>query len=296
MTFSTVSTVNGLRVAIAQARKRGQHIAFVPTMGALHAGHASLIHRALGRQHFVVVSIFVNPTQFRPQEDYSRYPRTLEQDQILCQSAGANLIFAPTVEEMYGQSSFAAGEPAVSTFIEVPGLSDVLEGASRPGHFRGVATVVAKLIHQVQPDTAYFGQKDAQQLAVIRRMVQDLQMPVQIMGCPTQREEDGLAMSSRNRFLNTEQRAHSAILFRTLCEIKDRVLVGERDAKVITDVMHQMLDATPGCERDYAVIVDPNTFQPIQRIHQHALALIAARFGQTRLIDNLNLIDGNRLS
>lgn len=296
MPLSTVSTVRELRHAVAQARQRGQRIALVPTMGALHEGHASLIRQAHGASTFIVVSIFVNPTQFRPNEDYTRYPRTPEHDQALCQAAGAHLIFAPTVEEMYGQASFAAGETATSTFIEVPGISDLLEGSSRPGHFRGVATVVAKLFNQVLPDDAYFGQKDAQQLAVLRRMVRELQIPVNIVGCPTLREHDGLAMSSRNRYLNAEQRQHCTVLYRALCELKERVQDGERDAEFLEVVMRGLLDDTPGCERDYAVIVNPDTFQQIKCIDGHALALIAARFGSTRLIDNCLIAANNTIT
>ena len=288
--MNTVTTVRELRTAVMQARRQGKRIGLVPTMGALHEGHGSLIRRAAEDGTYVVVSIFVNPTQFRPSEDYSRYPRTLEQDQQLSAKAGAQLIFAPTVEEMYGGLSFAAGDEARSAYIEVPGLSDVLEGKMRPGHFRGVAPVVAKLFHQSQPDTAYFGEKDAQQLAVIRQMVRDLHMPVEIVGCPTLREADGLAMSSRNRYLNPEQRERSSVLFHALSEAKDRVREGERDGEVLRAVMSGMLDDTPGCEREYALVVDPATFQPVSRIRDAALAVIAARFGATRLIDNMALI------
>jgi pantoate--beta-alanine ligase len=259
-------------------------------MGALHEGHASLVRRAVEPGVFVVVSIFVNPTQFRPNEDYQRYPRTLEHDHQLCQQAGADLIFAPTVEEMYGSRSYAAGESANSTFVEVPGFSEILEGASRPGHFRGVATVVAKLFHQVKPDIAYFGQKDAQQLAVLRRMVADLCMPIEIVGCPTLREHDGLAMSSRNRYLTPEQRANCIVIYQALNEARERVREGERDAAFLQVVMRGMLDDTPGCEPDYALIVNPETFLQLQSIDGPALALIAARFGTTRLIDNIELM------
>lgn len=285
----TITTVRELRQAVKQARQAGKTIAFVPTMGALHEGHASLIRRAVSPHAYIVVSIFVNPTQFRPSEDFNRYPRTLEHDLQLCQQSGAHLIFAPTVEEMYGTHSFAAGEKASSSFVEVPGISDVLEGRSRPGHFRGVATVVAKLFHQVQPDVAYFGQKDAQQLAVIRRMVADLHIPVEIVACPTLREDDGLAMSSRNRYLSPEQRTQCTVIYHALSEARERVQEGERDAHFLEVLMKGMLQDTPGCEPDYAVIVDPETFVPKEKINGPALALIAARFGTTRLIDNLLL-------
>lgn len=290
--MNTVTTVRELRNAVTHARKQGHRIGLVPTMGALHAGHGSLIRQAKADRTYAVVSIFVNPTQFRPNEDFARYPRTLEQDQTLCREAGAQLVFAPTVEEMYGKASFAAGEEAKSTFIEVPGVSDVLEGKFRPGHFRGVATVVAKLFHQVQPDLAYFGQKDAQQLSVIRQMVRDLQMPVEIVGCPTLREDDGLAMSSRNRYLSPEQRERSTVLYHALCEARDRVREGERDGEVLRAVMSGMLDDSPGCEREYALVVDPATFLPVSTLDGTALAILAARFGTTRLIDNMELVIG----
>ena len=315
MSLHIVTTVQELRRAVHAARQQGRTISFVPTMGALHEGHASLIRQAasvgvqpsgcsststinreLQHQPFVVVSIFVNPTQFRPSEDFARYPRTLELDQALCAQAGAHLIFAPTVGEMYGTASFAAGETAISTFIEVPGLSDILDGTSRPGHFRGVATVVAKLFHQVRPDLAYFGQKDAQQLAVIRQMVRDLHMLIEIVGCPTMREADGLAMSSRNRYLTKEQRQQCTVLYHALNEVKERVEEGEHDAEFLQVIMTGMLDDTPGCDRDYALVVNPVNFQPVQRIEGNALAVIAARFGTTRLIDNMALTSHTSLS
>lgn len=291
MSLPVVNAVESIRLAVAEVRRAGDSIAFVPTMGALHEGHASLVRQAAAgsRSPFVVVSIFVNPTQFRPTEDYTRYPRTLEADSTLCEKAGAHLIFAPTVEAMYGTGSFAAGEQASSTFVEVPGLSDVLEGASRPGHFRGVATVVAKLFLLVQPDVAYFGQKDAQQLAVIRRMVSELHFPIKIVGCPTLRETDGLAMSSRNRYLTPEQRERCTVIYHTLSEAAERVREGERDTGKLQQLMAEMLDQTVGCERDYALVVDPLTFQPMKKIKGDALAVVAAKFGSTRLIDNMLL-------
>jgi pantoate--beta-alanine ligase len=285
-----ITTVHDLRQAVKQARQLDKTIGLVPTMGALHPGHGSLIRQAASECSLVVVTIFVNPTQFRPSEDFTKYPRTLDADQALCQDHGAHLIFAPSVEEMYGQSSFAAGEEANSSFVEVPGLSDILEGKSRPGHFRGVATVVAKLFLQAQPDKAYFGQKDAQQLAVIRQMVRDLHFPIEIVGCPTLREDDGLAMSSRNRYLTPEQRAQATVIYHTLCEVKERVADGERDAEFLQTLMRGMLDDAPGCHRDYALIVHPTTFQTLKHIEFEAQAIIAARFGTTRLIDNMMLL------
>ncbi|HMO37489.1 MAG TPA: pantoate--beta-alanine ligase, partial [Gemmatales bacterium] len=245
MAIALVETVKELRSRLAQARGEGRSIAFVPTMGALHAGHAKLVEQAAAGpgKPLVVVSIFVNPTQFRPEEDFQRYPRTLEADRALCEASGAHLIFAPTVETMYGRGSFSAGQSASSTFVEVPGLSEVLEGASRPGHFRGVATVVAKLFLLVQPDFAYFGQKDAQQLAVLRRMVRELHFPITLVGCPTVREPDGLAMSSRNRYLSPEQRAHSTVLYRALGRAAELVQAGERDCRKLEQAMTNMLDS-----------------------------------------------------
>lgn len=289
MKTTIVSTVNELRQAVRHCRKQGHSIGFVPTMGALHAGHASLVTRSVEECAFTVVSIFVNPTQFRPNEDYNKYPRTLEKDVELCRQAGAQLVFAPSVEEMYGKASFAAGENARSTFVEVPGISDILEGKSRPGHFRGVATIVNKLFNQVQPDKAFFGQKDAQQVAVIQAMVRELSMPVEIVVCPTTREEDGLAMSSRNRYLTAKQRENATVLYHALNEARERVIEGERDAELLQVIMAGMLDDTPGCEREYVIIVDPDTFQPLKRVETPSLALIAARFGETRLIDNMFL-------
>lgn len=288
-------SVRELRQAVRQARQEGKTIGFVPTMGALHDGHASLVRQAATDCSFVVVSIFVNPTQFRPSEDFNRYPRTLEHDQSLCRNSGAHLVFVPSVEEMYGTASFAAGEMATSSFVEVPGLSDVLEGKSRPGHFRGVATVVAKLFNQVQPDRAYFGQKDAQQLAVLRQMVRELHFPVHIIACPTLREADGLAMSSRNRYLTPEQRQQSVVLYHALCEARDRVQQGEKDAELLRILMTEMIDGTPGCQLDYALVVNPDNYQPLQRVEGNVLAVLAARFGNTRLIDNMELSPGKMI-
>lgn len=289
MNTTIVSTVRELRQAVHQSRKKRQRIGFVPTMGALHAGHVSLIKRSVEECDYSVVSIFVNPTQFRPSEDYHKYPRTLEKDVEMCNQAGAQLVFTPSVEEMYGKASFAAGERARSTFVEVPDISDILDGKSRPGHFRGVATVVNKLFNQVLPDKAYFGQKDAQQVAVIQTMVRELSMPVEIVVCPTMRENDGLAMSSRNRYLTSKQRENATVLYHALNEVRERVIEGERDAGLLQVIMAGMLEETEGCEKEYSVIVNPETFQPISRIEGPALALIAARFGETRLIDNMQL-------
>ncbi len=289
-TISSVTTIREVRKAVRAARKNVKSIGLVPTMGALHEGHVSLVRHAASECSFVVVSIFVNPTQFRPEEDFTRYPRTPALDQALCEKGGAHLIYAPTVEEMYGSGSFAAGQAAKSCYVEVPGLCDVLEGQVRPGHFRGVASVVLKLFNQVQPDRAYFGQKDAQQLAVIRKMVRELDVAVEVIGCPTVRDEDGLALSSRNIYLNSEQRRHAPVLYRALSEAKERVQAGEKDADMLRVAMAELLDETPGCVRDYALVVNPGTFEPLTKISGEALAVIAARFGKTRLIDNMTMM------
>jgi len=276
-----VTTVSELRKLIGQARQAGQRIGFVPTMGALHEGHASLIRAARRETDFVVVSIFVNPTQFGPNEDYQRYPRTPQADALLCQREGVDLIFAPTVEEMY--------PPGYCTWVEVTGLQDVLCGRSRPGHFRGVATVVLKLFHLVQPDIAYFGQKDAQQARIIRQLVRDLNVPVKIRVCPIVREPDGLAMSSRNAYLSPEQRRQATVLYRALCAAKELVEQGERHAERVRQHMVRLIEATPGAVLDYAEIMDPETLQPVREIQQPVLAALAVRIGPARLIDNMTL-------
>jgi pantoate--beta-alanine ligase len=288
MSIHTVVTVRELRQLVEGARRTGKSVGLVPTMGALHQGHASLIGRAAVECDTVIVSIFVNPTQFRPEEDLARYPRTPEEDEALCGRSGAKVIFAPSVEEMYG-NSLAAGQAARSTYVEVPGLSEIFEGRSRPGHFRGVATVVLKFFSQTQPDRAYFGQKDAQQLAVIRRMVRELDIPVDIVACPTVRETDGLALSSRNVYLSPEQRLSATVLHRALLDARQRAQAGEQDAELLGALMAAMIDETPDCKVDYATVVDPGSFQPLKRIEGEALGLLAMQVGKTRLIDNMLL-------
>ncbi|HEX6972338.1 MAG TPA: pantoate--beta-alanine ligase, partial [Limnochordia bacterium] len=230
-----------------------------------------------------VVSIFVNPLQFGPHEDYDRYPRTLAADRALCVAEGVDLIFAPSVAEMYPD-----GVP-MATYVEVGGLAERLEGASRPGFFRGVATVVAKLFHIVQPDVAYFGEKDAQQLAVIRRMVRDLNLPLVVRAVPTVREPDGLAMSSRNQYLSAEERAAARVLSRALAAATRLVKRGERAAGTLEAAMREIIDQEPLAVLDYAVVADPETFAPVERLDGPALALLAVRIGGTRLIDNVRL-------
>ncbi len=254
---------------------------FVPTMGYLHEGHLSLVRRARAENDHVAVSIFVNPTQFGPHEDYDRYPRDLERDLRLLEPLGVDLVFAPSVEEMY-PSGF-------QTWVVVEEVSRPLEGAARPGHFRGVATVVAKLFHIVQPDRAYFGQKDAQQVAVIRRMVRDLNFPVEIVVCPTVREPDGLAMSSRNTYLSPEERRAATVLFRALQAAKARYEAGERDAERLREAMREVIGAEPLARLDYVSVADPETMQELSRVEGRALLSLAVYIGKTRLIDNILL-------
>ncbi|HZT80648.1 MAG TPA: pantoate--beta-alanine ligase [Gemmataceae bacterium] len=276
-----VADVASARRAVAGARRRGLSIGLVPTMGALHAGHASLLRAARKETGFVVVSVFVNPTQFGPHEDLARYPRPFEQDVDLCRREGADLIFHPEPAVMY--------PPGFRTWVEVHGLQDVLEGASRPGHFRGVATVVLKLFNIVQPDRAYFGQKDAQQARIIRQMVRDLDVPVAVAVCPTVREPDGLALSSRNQYLQPGQRRHAAALHAALEEGRRLVEGGERDPEAVRRAMADRIAATPGAVLDYAAVVDADSFLPPDRLRGRVLLALAVRFGATRLIDNLPL-------
>lgn len=275
-----VSTVSELRRAVTSARRRGMTIGFVPTMGALHAGHSALIERAESGCNFVVVSIFVNPTQFGPDEDFQRYPRTLDADIALCRDLGVDLIYVPDVTEIYPEK--------FTTFVEIGQLGEIYEGAMRPGHFRGVGTVVLKLLNQVNPDMAYFGQKDAQQVAVIRQLVRDFDVPVRLAVVPTVREPDGLALSSRNRYLGPAQRRQATILHKALSAARQLWQTGQRDAQAISDLMSQTVAGEPNVVLDYAAVVDPLTFGPPA---QTALAIIAVSFGSTRLIDNM-LLEG----
>ncbi len=276
-----VTTIADVRAEVEEARRLGMTVLFVPTMGALHEGHASLI-RAAGRPSaFVVVSIFVNPTQFGPNEDFARYPRTLDADQKLCTEAGANLIFAPTAEEMYPDSPL--------TSVEVAELQDVLCGPLRPGHFRGVCTVVLKLFNIVAPDVAMFGEKDFQQSRIIRRMVRDLNVPVEIQIEPTVREADGLALSSRNRYLTAEQRAAAPGIHRALQAVRSRAQAGETDVTRLEQSLRAELEAIPGARVEYARIVDAETLQTPAKLDRPAAAAVAVILGNTRLIDNVLL-------
>jgi pantoate--beta-alanine ligase len=274
-------TIVDVRRAVALARREGRVVGLVPTMGALHAGHLKLIEEARAASGLVVVSIFVNPTQFGPNEDFRRYPRTWEADLDLCALGGAGVVFAPTVEEMY------PGGPSAA-FVEVPALSDSLEGVSRPGHFRGVATVVLKLFNIVGPDLAFFGMKDYQQLQVIRRMVADLDVPVEVRAVPTVREADGLAMSSRNRYLDADRRRAAVVLSKALEAASAAVLSGERDADRVRQILRSTIELEPLASLDYAEVVDARTLESTRHVGPgHAsVALIAARVGPARLIDN----------
>jgi pantoate--beta-alanine ligase len=279
-----VTTIAEVRQVTARARERGDRIALVPTMGALHQGHAALIAAAAARADCVIVSIFVNPTQFGPHEDFERYPRQLQTDQDLAKTAGAHWIFAPSVEEMYPHGK-------ETTTVEVPRHETMWEGACRPGHFRGVATVVAKLFLIVQPDIAVFGQKDYQQILVIRQMTADLNFPVEIVMVPTVREPDGLALSSRNVYLSRLEREQALAISRALRQAEAQVGSGERDLALIRQTLQDTLKLECGLQLEYAIVVDADTLVPIDRLDPggRAVALIAARVGTTRLIDNVLL-------
>lgn len=279
--MDVLRTISEMRRAVAAARRAGRRVGFVPTMGALHDGHLSLVRAARRETGCAVVSIFVNPTQFGPQEDFERYPRNEADDLRKCAGAGVDLVFVPAVEEMY--------RPDAATTVRVAGPTEHLCGPLRPGHFEGVATIVTKLLNIVQPDMVFFGQKDAQQLAVIRRMVRDLDMPVEVVGCPTVREPDGLALSSRNAYLSREERAQAVCLYEALQEARRRILRGERDVHALTAAMRQVVLATTPARIDYIELVDPQTLQPLERIEGHVLAALAVYIGRTRLIDNLTI-------
>jgi pantoate--beta-alanine ligase len=271
-------TVAELRHWSRHQRATAQTIGLVPTMGALHAGHASLIRAAAASCTRVAVSIFVNPTQFGPNEDYARYPRTFDADCVLAEAEGAHIIFAPTVEELY--------PPGASTFVEVQGLSGCLDGKSRPGHFRGVATVVAKLLIAAEPDRAYFGQKDAAQVSVLRRMTADLRLPAEIVVCPIVRELDGLALSSRNLYLTPAQRTQALTLSRAIRKVESLAASNEHRATKLIEAAHQIFSAEPAIRIDYIELVDWSTLEPVEIAVPGTLFAIAAYVGPTRLIDN----------
>ncbi len=271
---------HALRSAVGQAKRRGQRVGLVPTMGALHAGHLSLIEAARKQCPFVVVSIFVNPTQFGPHEDFDRYPRQLEDDCRQLESL-ADLVFAPTTDVMY--------PPGFSTSVDPPCVATRWEGECRPGHFRGVATVVLKLFSLVSPHIAYFGEKDYQQLQVIRHMVTDLNLPVEIVGCPLIRDPDGIAMSSRNRQLDEDQRHRARSLSQALFAAQRAVDSGERNVAKVVQRMTEIMQAAPVERIDYVAMVDPETLDPCEEIDRPLQALVAAHVGTTRLIDNMRI-------
>lgn len=274
-----IEKIAEMRRLVKHAHAAGQTVGLVPTMGALHEGHLSLIRRARAENDVVVVSIFVNPTQFGPHEDFARYPRPWERDVRLAEEAGADVVFHPSAEEMYPEG--------YSTWVEVEGLTEGLCGASRPGHFRGVATVVTKLLHICQPERVYFGQKDAQQLAVIRRMVRDLDFPVEVVDCPTVREADGLALSSRNTYLSPEERAQAPVLYRALREVERLVQTGETQVSELVAAARAVLAKAPLAQVEYVEIVDAESLEPVARVEGPCLVALAVRFGDTRLIDNV---------
>ena len=274
-----LQTIADTRAACNALRAAGKTLGLVPTMGALHAGHLSLVQAAQAQCGAVAVSIFVNPTQFGPNEDFGAYPRTLQQDCRTLEEAGVDLVFAPGTDEMYPAGA--------ATFVEVDGLSDRLDGASRPGHFRGVATVVTKLLHILSPDYAFFGQKDAAQVAVLRKMVRDLLFPVTLQVCPIVREADGLAMSSRNRYLGGDERRQALVLSRALLAVQRAFEAGEHNAEKLGSEGLKVIASEPDVRLDYLRIVDPDTLEDAPDVSHGALVAVAALVGTTRLIDNL---------
>jgi pantoate--beta-alanine ligase len=274
-------TITEMRAASRAARSGGNRLGLVPTMGALHEGHLSLVRAARAQSDIVAVSIFVNPTQFGPNEDFSKYPRTFERDCALLEKEGVDFVFAPSVDEMYPKGAV--------TYVTVEGLSEKLCGRSRPGHFRGVTTVVSKLFHIVEPDLAFFGQKDAAQVAIIRRMVRDLNMPVDIVVCPIVREPDGLAMSSRNTYLDPQQRKSALVLHRSLAQIEEIFGKGERNSSRLVATGKEVFSKEPEVRLDYLEVVDLENLDPMPQITGIALVAVAAFLGTTRLIDNVIL-------
>lgn len=274
-------SIDEMRAASRGARRAGKRLGLVPTMGALHEGHLSLVRAARAASDVVAVSIFVNPTQFGPNEDLAKYPRSFERDCELLEREGVEFLFAPSVDEMYPAGAL--------TWVTVEGLSGKLDGRSRPSHFRGVTTVVSKLFHIVEPDAAFFGQKDAAQVAVIRRMVRDLNFEVEITVCPIVRESDGLAMSSRNAYLTAEQRKQALILHRSLMRVKEMAAGGESSAERLIAAGRKELGSEPDVRLDYFEVVDAQTLDTIKNVSSGALVAVAAYVGATRLIDNLLL-------
>jgi pantoate--beta-alanine ligase len=277
--LETIHTIEWMKQAARQARAEGRSTGFVPTMGALHAGHLSLVRAARAETQPVIASIFVNPTQFGPSEDFQKYPRTFEADSKQLEDAGVDYLFAPQASEIY--------PPGFRTWVNVEGLSERMEGKARPGHFRGVTTVVLKLLEIVQPQKAYFGRKDAQQARILQQMARDLHLDSEIIVCPIVREPDGLAMSSRNTYLDPAERRAATILYRALDGARVSIVRGERDALRIMAAMRELLRTEPLAEPDYVEVVDADTLEQVTRLRGVCLALLAVRIGPVRLIDNL---------
>lgn len=276
-----IETISDMKAIIRTQKKEGKTIGFVPTMGYLHEGHMSLVKASLHDNDFTIMSIFVNPTQFGPNEDFSKYPRDLSRDFAMAEEAGVDVVFAPANTEMYPED--------YKTFVDVDGITEVLCGKSRPGHFKGVTTIVSKLFHIVEPDHAYFGKKDAQQGIVIKKMVSDLNMNSKIILCPIIREKDGLAMSSRNSFLNTEERKAALILSQSLFEVEALIKVGETSKEFILEYLNSSISKEPLAKIEYIQIVDGENLEEIKTIKSRVLIALAVRFGNTRLIDNVLL-------
>ena len=277
--MEVTTTIESVRSLVRAAHGRGERIGLVPTMGALHVGHVSLIEAAVKNGDFVVVSIFVNPTQFGPGEDFEKYPRPLEADLEICKKAGVDVVFAPTPEQMYPSENL--------TWVNVEKLTEPLCGRNRPGHFRGVTTVCAKLFNIVAPDVAYFGQKDGQQAIVIQRMVADLNMPLEIVVCPTVREPSGLAVSSRNQYLSEQQKKDATSIYGSLQECRRMIETGVANARQIITRMQEILQQVPSIEIEYVSIVDAGTLKDIEAISGKVLVAVAVKIGPARLIDNI---------
>ena len=275
------NSIEDMRAACREVRRSGRRLGFVPTMGALHQGHLSLVRAAKDNCDVVAVSIFVNPTQFGATEDLGKYPRMFDRDRELLENEGVELLFTPSVEEMYPAGAV--------TWVTVEGLSDKLDGRSRPGHFRGVTTVVAKLFHIVEPDVAFFGQKDAAQVTIVRRMVRDMNSPVEIVACPIVRERDGLAMSSRNAYLDVQQRERALVLYRSLTRVRKLWEGGESNAEKLMAAGRQVVAGEESVRLDYFEIVDPESLDSVERVKSGTLVAVAAFVGTTRLIDNILL-------
>jgi len=276
--MQVITEVEEMQAISRRLRDEGKSIGFVPTMGAFHDGHLSLMRESRRRDGVVVVSIFVNPMQFSPAEDFREYPRDLENDSTKASSLGVDFLWVPSVEGIYPEG--------YATYIEVEGLSDRLCGASRPGHFRGVTTVVAKLFHLVEPHRAYFGQKDAQQAIIIRRMILDLNWNIELVVLPTIREADGLAMSSRNVYLGAQERREATVLFHSLCWAEEEICTGERSAERIREGIRKKIQSKATAKLDYVALVDPQSLVEVEAIQGRVLILLAVRFGRARLIDN----------